>query len=122
MEDTTIPSELYGASEVMFNIGGRNKPDLQNKSKHKTEIRRGTLMVKTSCVLAPHLATARKGEDIEGDMTERGNRAQAEPGSRQASRTPSPSNKLQLKVKQMNYSLFKVQPRPILAIVLGWPF
>lgn len=54
-------------------------------------------MVKTSCVLAPHLATARKGEDIEGDMTERGNRAQAEPGSRQASRTPSPSNKLQLK-------------------------
>lgn len=106
----------------MFNIGGRNKPDLQNKSKHKTETQRGTLMVKTSCVLAPHLATARKGEDIEGDMTERGNRAQAGPGSRQASRTPSPSNKLQLKVKQMNYSLFKVQPRPILAFVLGWPF
>lgn len=79
-------------------------------------------MVKTFCVLTPHLATARKGEDIEGDMTERGNRAQAGPGSRQASRTPSPSNKLQLKVKQMNYSLFKVQPRPILASVLGWPF
>lgn len=106
----------------MFNIGGRNKPDLQNKSKHKTETRQGTLMVKTSCVLTPHLATARKGEDIEGDMTERGNRAQAGPGSRQASRTPSPSNKLQLKVKQMNYSLFKVQPRPILAFVLDGHF
>lgn len=106
----------------MFNIGGRNKPDLQNKSKHKTETLQGTLMVKTSCVLTPHLVTARKGEDIEGDMTERGNRAQAGPGSRQASRTPSPFNKLQLKVKQMNYSLFKVQPRPILAFVLDGHF